>query len=137
MEGYKMESVIVAKVGEIPVGKMKHVEVFGKEIMVANVDGKYYAVSDRCGHMNVLLSMGTLVENTVTCPVHYARFDVTTGKVIAGPHLTSIDELKKFNLSAEMIKFVEHMNEFQSAVKTYDLPTFSVQVKDDNILIDV
>ena len=108
----------------------------GKEIMVANVDGKYYAVSDRCGHMNGRLSMGTLVENIVTCPLHYSRFDVTTGKVIAGPRLTSIDELKKFNLPAEMVKVAEHMNELQSVIKTYDLPTFHVQVKGDNILVD-
>jgi nitrite reductase/ring-hydroxylating ferredoxin subunit len=31
----------VAKTDEIPVGKTKHVEVNGKEIMIANVDGKY------------------------------------------------------------------------------------------------
>ena len=116
---------------------MKHVEVSGKEIMIANVDGKYYAMSDRCGHMNGRLSMGTLVGNTVTCPLHYSRFDVTTGKVIAGPYVTSIDDLKKFNLPAEMLKMAEQMNESQSAIKTYDLPTFRVQFKGDNILVDV
>ena len=39
-----MTFVKVAKVDEIPAGKMKHVEVSGKEIMVANVDSKYYAM---------------------------------------------------------------------------------------------
>ena len=104
-----MTFVEVAKVDEIATGKMKHIEVSGKEIMVANVDGKYYAVSDRCGHMNARLSMGTLAKNAVTCPLHFSRFDVTNGKVIAGPHLTSIDELKKFNLPAKMLKVAEHM----------------------------
>jgi len=132
-----MKSFTVAKVDEISAGKMKHVEVSGKEIMIANVDGKYYAISDRCGHMNGRLSMGTLIGNAVTCPLHYSRFDVTTGKLIAGPHVTSIDDLKKFNLPAEMLKMAEQMNESQSAIKTYDLPTFRVQVKGDNILVDV
>jgi len=68
---------------------------------------------------------------------HYSRFDVTTGKVIAGPHVTSIDDLKKFNLPAEMRKMAEQMNESQRAIKTYDLSTFRVQVKGDNILVDV
>ena len=27
---------------------------------IANIDGKVYALNDRCGHMNALLSMGTL-----------------------------------------------------------------------------
>ena len=40
--------VEVAKVNEIPSGKMKHVELDGKEIVVSNVNGKYYAMDDRC-----------------------------------------------------------------------------------------
>jgi len=52
--------VEVAKVNEIPDGKMKHFEVDGKEVLIANVGGKCYAISDRCGHMNALLSMGNL-----------------------------------------------------------------------------
>ncbi|CAN5549655.1 hypothetical protein BH18THE2_BH18THE2_23930 [soil metagenome] len=43
--------VEVAKTSEITSGKMKHVEVEGKEIVVSNVGGKYYAMDDRCGHM--------------------------------------------------------------------------------------
>lgn len=43
--------VEVAKIGEIPSGKMKHTEVNGKEIMIANVNGKYYALTDRCGQL--------------------------------------------------------------------------------------
>jgi nitrite reductase/ring-hydroxylating ferredoxin subunit len=72
--------VEVAKVNEIPPGKMKHVELNGKEIMIANLDGKFYALNDRCGHMNALLSMGNVKDNTVTCPFHGARFDVTSGR---------------------------------------------------------
>jgi nitrite reductase/ring-hydroxylating ferredoxin subunit len=43
------------------------VEIDGKEILIANIDGKFYAINDRCGHMNALLSMGNLAENVVTC----------------------------------------------------------------------
>jgi nitrite reductase/ring-hydroxylating ferredoxin subunit len=46
------EFVEVAKVNEIPPGKMKHVELNPKEIMIANLDGKFYALNDRCTHMN-------------------------------------------------------------------------------------
>ena len=42
----------VGKVYEVPVGKLKHVEVQGKEIVISNIDGKFYAMDDRCGHMN-------------------------------------------------------------------------------------
>ncbi|MFL6316223.1 MAG: Rieske 2Fe-2S domain-containing protein, partial [Nitrososphaeraceae archaeon] len=53
----KDQFVDIAKVDEIPSGKIKHVEINSKEIMIANVDGKFYALDDRCGHMNALLSM--------------------------------------------------------------------------------
>ncbi|MFH1328172.1 MAG: Rieske 2Fe-2S domain-containing protein [Candidatus Bathyarchaeota archaeon] len=69
-----MSFLEVAKVAEIPAGSMKHVEANGKEILIANVDGKFYAVSDRCGHMNARLSMGGLNRTIVTCPI--ARFAV-------------------------------------------------------------
>ena len=50
--------------------------------MVAIIDGNYYALTDRCGHSNALLSMGNICENIVTCPLHTAQFDVTTGKKV-------------------------------------------------------
>jgi nitrite reductase/ring-hydroxylating ferredoxin subunit len=31
---------------------MRHVEFNGKEIMIANLDGKFYALNDRCSHTN-------------------------------------------------------------------------------------
>ena len=41
------EFVEVANVNEIPAGKMKHVEVNGKEIVIANMNGKFCALDDR------------------------------------------------------------------------------------------
>jgi len=76
--------VKVAKTFDVPVGKMKHVEVDGIEIMIANVEGKFYAVGDRCPHLNAKLSEGTLNKTIVTCPRHLSTFDVTTGRVISG-----------------------------------------------------
>ena len=81
-----MTLVKVAKTFDFPVGKMKHVEVDGIEIMIANVEGKFYAVGDRCPHLNAKLSEGTLNKTIVTCPRHLSTFDVTTGKVISGTH---------------------------------------------------
>ena len=33
---------------DVPSGKMKHVDVEAKEILLANSDGKVYALCDRC-----------------------------------------------------------------------------------------
>jgi nitrite reductase/ring-hydroxylating ferredoxin subunit len=60
----------VAKVDKIPpLEKMKHVEVNGKEIVVSNIGSKFYPISDKCAHMNALLSTGdTCGDGIVTCP---------------------------------------------------------------------
>ena len=76
--------VKATKTVDIPLGKMKHIDVQGVEILIANVDGKFYAVCDRCPHLNAVISEGTLNKTIVTCPRHLSSFDVTTGKVISG-----------------------------------------------------
>lgn len=79
-----MTFVKVAKTIDISRGKMKHVEVDGIEILIANVEGKFYAVGDRCPHLNAKVSDGTLNNTIVTCPRHLSAFDITTGRVISG-----------------------------------------------------
>lgn len=64
---------------------MKVVELHGREIVVCNVGGTYYAVDRRCGHMNAPLELGTLDGTYLTCPMHCAQFDVSTGEAISGP----------------------------------------------------
>ena len=73
------------KADEVAPGGMKAVELDGNEIIVCNCGGKYYAVQRRCGHMNAPLDMGTLDGTYLTCPMHCAQFDVTTGEALSGP----------------------------------------------------
>jgi nitrite reductase/ring-hydroxylating ferredoxin subunit len=77
--------VEVSKVQDIPAGKMKGFKVEGKEILVANYEGKYYAIEKKCTHMGGDLSKGRLEGKVVTCPRHGSQFDVTTGRVVKGP----------------------------------------------------
>jgi len=79
--------VRVAEKSEIPIGKMKKIPVQGKEILIANVNGKFYAIDNVCTHERGDLSQGTLEGNVVTCPKHKSKFDVITGKVISPPKI--------------------------------------------------
>ena len=54
------EFVKVAETAEVPAGKMKMVTVDGKEILIANVEGKYYAMGNKCTHRGGHLSKGSL-----------------------------------------------------------------------------
>ena len=75
----------VASTGKLTPGKMAGIEKDGKFILIANVDGTYYAVNDICTHMGCNLSGGILKGETVTCPCHTSIFNVKTGAVIKGP----------------------------------------------------
>jgi nitrite reductase/ring-hydroxylating ferredoxin subunit len=77
--------VAVAKTGDLPPGQMKWVAVDGERVVVANIDGRFCALRDVCGHKNAPLSRGRLVGHLIECPLHFAQFDMRTGKLVAGP----------------------------------------------------
>ena len=61
-------------------GKIK-VEVQNEELLIVNVRGEIYAISDRCGHMGVSLFYGELDGYNIECPLHGTQFNVQTGEV--------------------------------------------------------
>jgi 3-phenylpropionate/trans-cinnamate dioxygenase ferredoxin subunit len=73
---------------------MKFVHVGDQDLLIANVDGNYYAMYNWCTHEEGNLSEGELKKNVLTCPEHGAQFDVTTGKVLGGPEGESSDGIK-------------------------------------------
>jgi nitrite reductase/ring-hydroxylating ferredoxin subunit len=129
----KNEFVEIAKVNEISDGKMKHIEVDGKEVLIANVGGKFYAINDRCGHMNALLSMGNLTGNTVTCPFHGAKFDVTNGRKLSEPILTPSQEMEP--LPQTWQKFFENVGQLMAHIKTYDQIDYETKIDGDSVKI--
>jgi len=54
-----------------------------KEILLAKVNGKIYAIDNACGHLAYPLNDGKLDGHVVTCRWHFARFDVRTGEVVS------------------------------------------------------
>ena len=72
----------IARTNELGDGGMKSVKVEGREILLARVGDKFYAVQNRCPHMGGNLSQGTLQGTVVTCPRHHSQFDLTDGHVV-------------------------------------------------------
>jgi 3-phenylpropionate/trans-cinnamate dioxygenase ferredoxin subunit len=79
-----MEYVRVADQAELPLNKMLMVVVHGKEVLLANVDGSYFAIANKCTHAGGSLVKGSLDGSVVTCPRHGSRFDLKTGKNVRG-----------------------------------------------------
>jgi nitrite reductase/ring-hydroxylating ferredoxin subunit len=96
MELERLTFIKVVETSEIPLGQMKAVKLGEKEVLIANVNGAYYAIGNRCTHMGGELAKGTLEENIITCPRHKSKFDVTTGKVVSGPKIPLINTKIKY-----------------------------------------
>jgi 3-phenylpropionate/trans-cinnamate dioxygenase ferredoxin subunit len=77
--------IYAAKTSEIERGKTKKVTLGDWPILLVNVEGKFYAVDGLCTHYGGDLSEGQVQGKILTCPVHGAKFDVTTGKVFSSP----------------------------------------------------
>jgi nitrite reductase/ring-hydroxylating ferredoxin subunit len=123
----------IARVGDILPGGMKAYEAGGKDIVLCNVDGKFYAFDRRCGHMSAPLDMGTANGYIVTCPLNNVQFDAMTGKALCGPvpHYGGLPMPKtRENIYSWVETLMKH-------VKTLDIKTYPVKVEGDKISIDV
>ena len=76
---------VAARVGDVPPGGMKRVDIGARRILLANVGGRLYAVDDTCTHEDASLSSGALRGEWVKCPLHGSRFNVRTGEVVEEP----------------------------------------------------
>lgn len=83
--GIKLEFVQVALKEDLALGNMKAVEVKGKSILLANLDGEYYAMGNKCTHRGCNLSKGILTGEIIKCPCHGSRFNIKTGEAVGGP----------------------------------------------------
>jgi nitrite reductase/ring-hydroxylating ferredoxin subunit len=101
-----MSFIEVAQVNEVPTGTMKSYSAGGKQILIADIDGKLYAIDDVCTHAGGDLSKGKLEGKIVTCPRHGSKFDVTTGKCISGPKIAFL-RLKTKDETAYEVKVEE------------------------------
>ena len=81
MENY----VRVAEAEELGPGSKMFVREGGTAILLVNVDGQIYAVSNSCTHSRCHLHQGKLKGKVIICACHFAEFDVTTGAVLSGP----------------------------------------------------
>ena len=86
MDGF----IPVCKVADLSPGNMTWVAVDRERVLLANVEGTFYALSDVCGHLRAPLSRGRLDGYNVECPLHFACFDVRTGALISGPVATDV-----------------------------------------------
>ena len=133
---------VVARAAEIPKGGRKLVTIEGRGIVVFNLDGEFFALSDTCPHKGGSLAKGKitgLVESSgpgdyrytrlgeiVRCPWHQWEFDIRTGRSWCDPRRL---RLMKYAVAVEAgAKVVEG---------PYVAETFKVAVEDDYVVVEV
>lgn len=84
-EHANMGFVKAAFVNDINAGTMMKVEIEDREICLANVNGTFYAIGNRCTHAHCLLSDGSLDGSNVKCSCHFSVFNIQTGAIVKGP----------------------------------------------------
>jgi nitrite reductase (NADH) small subunit len=77
-----MAFVRTVKVDEVPPGTVRELQIEGKTVALANVEGKFYAIDNTCLHRGGPLGQGPLLGRKLMCPWHAWEYDVTTGKVL-------------------------------------------------------
>jgi NADPH-dependent 2,4-dienoyl-CoA reductase/sulfur reductase-like enzyme/nitrite reductase/ring-hydroxylating ferredoxin subunit len=103
-------------------GEMRRLELEGKGVVLAHVDGQYYAFRAGCTHYGGPLDEGVLKGYTVMCPWHHACFDIRNGSRMEPPALN--------NLPTYTVRL-----EGQEAIVTLDSPPQpAVEIQPDNRL---
>ncbi len=125
----------IAKKGDLLPGGMMHVRVGEKELCLCNVDGEYYVIQRRCGHMNAPLNMGTLDGYILTCAMHNVEFDVRTGEALSPtvPHY----QPPLPGQTAIIDNFGNWIEELMRHVTVCDVKTYKAVVDGDSIKVEL
>src|SRR5438046_4305685 len=78
------------KIDQVADGEMLLGHAFGEAVLVARRGDERFAIGATCTHYGGPLAKGLLVDCTVRCPWHHARFDLRTGEAIAAPALNNV-----------------------------------------------
>jgi len=89
------EFVKAASTNEIAPGQGRLVNIKGKEIVLFNIEGTFFALANACTHEEGPLAEGEVSGYEVTCPWHGASFDIRTGEVLCPP---AYEDVARYNV---------------------------------------
>lgn len=99
-EGPPVRRIALAREADFKDGEMRQVRVPADAtigagegaVLLARIDGKFYATGASCSHYSAPLAQGVAAKDKmhVVCPWHDAAFDLRTGQPVRGPALQAI-----------------------------------------------
>ena len=141
----------VAKVGEIPPGGRKIVEVAGRSIGVFNIGGEFFALRNQCPHAGGPLCEGVLSGllrsdvpgeydyvrrgEILRCPWHQWEFDVRTGQSWFDPVKTRV---RRYETSIEPSPTGEEEMTTAGLEKgPYTAETYDVSLEEQYVVLEM
>ena len=113
-----MAEQAVCNEGDLPVGEMKAFRAGDERVVVYHLKQGWYATQAQCTHTFGPLARGEIVKGCqVQCPLHRARFDVTTGEVV---------EWANFPPGIQLLNVVRGEKK---------LRTYPVKIKDGKVMV--
>lgn len=88
----------IAKKTDIADGEVKGFSTPSSPILVANINGRFYAMDSVCPHAHAPLEDGLIEGKTIKCPWHGSTFNIETGKCTSGP---AILDQRVYNVKIE------------------------------------
>jgi len=90
LEEEKVDFLEIAPESELPSGERLFVDIGDTSVVIFNIAGEFFAISDICSHDDGPVGDGDLEDFNIVCPRHGAEFDVRTGKVMSMPAVVDI-----------------------------------------------
>ena len=130
--------LLLAAEDEIEEGSLQRITANDIDFCVARINGAVSIVEDRCPHMNVPLSFGTLEGCVVTCPQHRAAFDLSNFTKVADAVMGGGGggrEAPSSPPDPEMQARLERRAKMMAAVRTKPLVVFTPVQRDGSIYV--
>jgi 3-phenylpropionate/trans-cinnamate dioxygenase ferredoxin subunit len=108
----------LARAEEVPPGKTKFVRAGATPVILANWNGRIYALYGLCPHQNNPLEDATMWDHLLDCPWHHFQYDVRTGENVFPKNVYPTD----YPQLREQLR---------------PLRTYPVQMKDGEIWVDL
>lgn len=99
-------------------GGMTRLELEGKPVVIARVEGEYYAFGGNCPHYGAPLNNGLLKGHSLMCPWHHACFDVRSGERLEPPTLNDLAHFPVRVTDGEIYVTLPHDNVREPVGKT-------------------
>jgi len=113
-----MAQYAVCDVHDLPLGQMRAFRAGDTRVVVYHLKDGFYATQAQCTHTFGPLARGKIVDGCeVQCPLHRARFDIATGKVV---------EWANFPPGIQLLNVVRGEKKLQ---------TYPVKIKDGKVMV--